>query len=60
MSEYLIITGAIICIPCLIGFGASGIVAGSTAAAMQSSIGNVAAGSAFSYFQSLAATGLVA
>lgn len=42
----------------LLGFGAGGIVAGSTAAAWQSSIGAVAAGSLFATLQSLGATGL--
>lgn len=41
----------------LFGFGSSGIVAGSAAAAMQSTIGNVAAGSAFATLQSLGASG---
>lgn len=41
----------------LIGFGAAGIVGGSIAAAIQSSIGNVAAGSLFATMQSLGATG---
>lgn len=40
------------------GFGTSGIVAGSLAAAWQSTMGGiVAAGSAFSTFQSIGATG---
>lgn len=42
----------------LLGFGAGGIVAGSTAAAWQSSMGAVAAGSLFATLQSLGATGL--
>lgn len=42
----------------LLGFGASGVVAGSTAAAWQSSLGAVAAGSLFATLQSLGATGL--
>lgn len=42
----------------LLGFGAGGIAAGSTAAAWQSSIGSVAAGSLFATLQSLGATGM--
>lgn len=42
----------------LLGFGAGGVVAGSTAAAWQSSIGSVAAGRLFATLQSLGATGL--
>lgn len=42
----------------LIGFGASGVTAGSTTAAWQSSIGAVAAKSLFATLQSLGATGL--
>lgn len=42
----------------LIGFGLGGIAAGSFAAAWQSSIGAVAAGSLFAVLQSLGATGL--
>ena len=41
----------------LVGFGAAGIAAGSIAAAIQSSIGNVVAGSLFATMQSLGATG---
>ena len=44
--------------PILVGFSSSGIAAGSVAAAIQSSIGNVAAGSAFATFQSMGATGV--
>ncbi|KAH8925309.1 hypothetical protein BT69DRAFT_1332286 [Atractiella rhizophila] len=40
------------------GFGAAGVVAGSTAAAVQSAIGNVAAGSLFAFAQSIGAAGL--
>jgi hypothetical protein len=39
------------------GFGAAGIAVGSIAAGIQSSIGNVAAGSLFATMQSLGATG---
>jgi hypothetical protein len=39
------------------GFGAAGIVGGSSAAALQASIGSVVAGSAFAMMQSLGATG---
>mmetsp|Transcript_10598 Transcript_10598/g.7923 ORF Transcript_10598/g.7923 Transcript_10598/m.7923 type:complete len:182 (+) Transcript_10598:48-593(+) len=42
------------------GFTINGIAAGSPAAIMQSSIGNVVAGSVFSFCQSLGATGAVA
>ena len=41
-----------------IGFAAGGVAAGSYAAAWQSVIGNVAAGSLFAILQSLGATGL--
>ena len=44
-------------IPVALGFGATGIVGGSAAAAIQSGIGNVAAGSLFSICQSLGMTG---
>ena len=40
-----------------IGFSPSGVVAGSTAAGIQSGIGNVAAGSIFSTMQAVGATG---
>ena len=49
-------TGAAL-IPVALGFGATGIVGGSAAAAIQSGIGNVAAGSLFSICQSLGMTG---
>jgi hypothetical protein len=42
------------------GFTSAGIAGGSLAAAWQSSIGNVAAGSAFATLQSLGATGTIA
>lgn len=45
-------------IPMLVGFGSAGIVGGSIAAAIQSSIGNVAAGSAFAVAQNLGAQGV--
>ena len=38
------------CLPMITGFGTSGIVASSTAASIQSSIGNVVAGSMFATF----------
>lgn len=41
----------------LVGFGAAGIVGGSIAAAIQSSIGNVAAGGVFATMQGLGASG---
>ena len=40
-------------IPAALGFGTAGIVGVSIAAGIQSCIGNVAAGSLFSFFQSL-------
>lgn len=42
----------------LVGFGSSGVVAGSVAAAWQASIGNVVAGSAFAALQSAGVAGL--
>ena len=52
----LLITGGLTLgmslIPITIGFGTSGISAGSTAAGIQSSIGNVSAGSLFSILTS--------
>ena len=57
----LLITGGLTLgmslIPITIGFGTSGISAGSTAAGIQSSIGNVSAGSLFSILTSLGMTG---
>ena len=44
-------------VPTLIGFGSSGIVAGSIAAGVQSAIGNVAAGSIFSTLTSMGMSG---
>ena len=43
----------------MIGFGVNGIVAGSFAATIQAYIGNVAAGSAFSFFTSWGMKGLI-
>ena len=43
----------------MIGFGVNGIVAGSFAAMIQAYIGNVAAGSAFSFFTSWGMKGLL-
>ena len=43
--------------PFLFGFSTTGVVAGSSAAAIQASIGNVAAGSVFSTIQSIAMSG---
>ena len=40
-----------------VGFGAGGVLAGSAAAAVQSTIGNVAAGSLFATLQSVGAAG---
>lgn len=42
----------------ILGFSATGVVAGTTAAAIQASIGNVAAGSLFAAAQSVAAAGI--
>ncbi|KAG9044793.1 hypothetical protein FS837_007524, partial [Tulasnella sp. UAMH 9824] len=43
----------------ILGFAPAGVAAGSIAAAIQSSIGNVAAGSAFAVMQSLGAKGIL-
>ena len=43
----------------MLGFTTAGVAASSLAAAWQSSIGNVAAGSAFAWFQAAGATGLL-
>ena len=51
-----IVVAAPVALP-VIGFSSSGVVAGSLAAAIQSSIGNVAAGSIFATLQSIGATG---
>ena len=55
------ITGGVISfgavIPMAMGFGTVGIAASSAAAGIQSSIGNVAAGSLFAFFQSLGMSG---
>ena len=57
----LLVGGAVVALPCLaltvMGFGTAGIVGGSVAAATQSAIGNVVAGSAFAVIQSAGATG---
>ena len=45
-------------VPIALGFGSAGIVAGSIAAATQSSIGAVAAGSTFATMTSLGMTGV--
>ncbi len=47
-------------LPIVAGFGTAGIACGSIAALVQSSIGNVAAGSTFSVLLSLLATGVLA
>ena len=61
VAKALMIGGAVVAAPCLamsaMGFGAAGIVGGSVAAGIQSSIGSVAAGSTFAAMQSLGATG---
>ena len=51
--------GVLASAPILAGFGTAGIVGGSTAAAIQSSIGCVASGSAFAILQSLGMTGIL-
>lgn len=48
--------GTVCTVPIIAGFGTGGVVAGSLAAAWQSSIGNVAAGSLFAALQSAGAT----
>jgi Interferon-induced 6-16 family len=64
VSTALVIGGALVALPCLAatatGFGVAGIVGGSMAAAAQSSMGSVAAGSAFATAQSLGMTGTFA
>jgi len=54
-----LVTGALASLPWGLGFSAGGVVAGSTAAAAQAAVGNVAAGSAFSFLQSVGATTLM-
>ena len=58
----LAITGGVVCVSAVAltftGFATTGIVAKSVAASMQSSVGNVVAGSAFSVLQSLGAHGI--
>ena len=62
IGKWLMVGGAVVggaaFVPIYLGFGVSGIVGGSIAAAMQSAIGNVAAGSAFAIAQSLGAQGV--
>ena len=58
LSAILIGGGLILCIPTLIGFGTVGIAAGSIAAAIQSSIGSVAAGSIFAQMTSWGMVGV--
>jgi hypothetical protein len=50
--------GLVLSAPLLLGFGSAGIVGGSVAAATQSTIANVAAGSLFASMQSLGAIGV--
>ena len=61
MASLLIIGGlgllGAYAVPTLIGFGSTGIVAGSIAAGIQSAIGNVAAGSIFATLTSWGMTG---
>ena len=54
----LAVAAPIVILPA-IGFGASGVAAGSAAALAQSAIGNVAAGSTFALLQSAGAVGAV-
>ena len=49
-------TGVVLTLPALAGFGAEGVAAGSVAAAWQSSIGSIAAGSNFALLQTFGAT----
>ena len=51
------VAGASFAVPMAMGFGASGIAAGSAAAGMQAGAGNVAAGSTFAFLQSAGASG---
>ena len=64
LPKLLMIGGAVVAAPCIVasalGFGVAGIAAGSVAAGVQSTIGNVVAGSAFATMQSLGATGTFA
>ena len=64
IGKVALITGSVITgialIPIAIGFGTAGIVGGSIAAAIQSIIGNVAAGSLFAVCTSLGMTGVFA
>ena len=53
-----LVIGALGIIPMAIGFGTTGIVAGSIAAAIQGSIGAVTAGSTFATMTSLGMTGV--
>ena len=61
MSKYIIGAGAIVTTiglaPIVLGFGSTGIIAGSVAAGIQSAIGNVAAGSIFASLTSMGMTG---
>ena len=50
----------VVLLPASLGFGTSGIVAGSIAAGIQSAIGNVAAGSTFAICTSLGMKGVFA
>ena len=64
VSNELIVAGTVITAiglaPIVLGFGTVGVGAATTAAAIQSSIGSVAAGSWFATMTSLAGTGSVA
>ena len=62
-GKILLIGGVVIATvalePILMGFWTAGIIGGSAAAAIQSSIGSVAVGSIFATVQSLGATGVI-
>ncbi len=61
LGKSLLIGGIVVAvgasIPIILGFGTAGVAAGSVAAGIQSTIGNVAAGSLFAITQSAAASG---
>lgn len=64
LESYLIVGGiavaGVFAAPIILGFGTAGVAAGSTAAAIQSGIGCVQAGSAFSTMTSLGMQGILA
>jgi len=61
LGKSLLVGGVVIAvgasIPIILGFGTAGVASGSIAAGIQSTIGNVAAGSLFAITQSAAASG---